>query len=298
MFNINEFTSNIFMKKTFLIFLFFPFIISAQKGKINFEIDHINIVVKDLLEAKNYISDKLGFSVKPGKLHENSIDNIFIKFADKSYIELLTAIKEKDELSKYYFQLAREFPAGTPVYLFLRVNTEEELIILERNILQSGIESVTEDIGYAKLISFDDDDLYNLIIIYYKSPVEDLPKYFTHENSAASLSSVWIDINNSDLIIKKLRLLGLNINDVNSMPIGDFSGYKAELKNKSIYFSNFPNDIFIYGITIGVKSLNKAVTHLTNKTNYLYDILISSRGSRTLLNPRVSFGMWIEILQK
>ena len=286
------------MKTVILLFFAFAISLAAQKNKINFEIDHVNVVVKDLSNAEFYLNNRLGFSTKPGKLHENSINNFFIKFKDKSYLEFLTASKIKDDLTKYYVSLIRENPAGAPAFLFLRINTEKEFQQFETNLLQSGIESIKEDLGYAQIISFDDEDLWNIVFIYYKSPVEDLPKYLTHENTAISLNSVWVNTSHSKLLIKKLRLLGFDIKETQTLPIGDFPGFKIELKNKAIFFSNFSGDNFIQGITIEIKNMKHTLSHLTNKTNYGYDLLISSRGALTLLNPKASFGMWIELLEK
>ena len=63
-----------------------------------FKIDHVNIAVKDLEAAKRQY-EKLGFSIKPGRLHESGILNAFTKFKDGNLLELITSSKEADELS-------------------------------------------------------------------------------------------------------------------------------------------------------------------------------------------------------
>ena len=44
-------------------------------------------------------------------------------------------------------------------------------------------------------------------------------------------------------------------------------------------------------ITLEVEGIKRAITDLTNRTNDVYDLYISSRGSKILLNPRTSFVM-------
>ncbi|MEL6821313.1 MAG: VOC family protein [Calditrichota bacterium] len=65
-------------------------------------LDHVNIAVKDLPKAVSFFEDTLGFAIKPGRLHKNSIDNAHVKFKDGSSLEFITASEPRDTLAKYY----------------------------------------------------------------------------------------------------------------------------------------------------------------------------------------------------
>src|SRR5688572_23728877 len=69
--------------------------------------DHVSIAVRDLEGGKSTYRDQLGFSLKPGRLHPNSINNAHIKFADGSALELITASTPNDPLAAHYLAFLR-----------------------------------------------------------------------------------------------------------------------------------------------------------------------------------------------
>ncbi len=69
-----------------------------------FSIDHVNVAVNDLPEAR-VVFEKLGFTIKPGRVHGNSIDNLHIKFANGTELELITSRKPLDDLATEYLNL-------------------------------------------------------------------------------------------------------------------------------------------------------------------------------------------------
>ena len=86
-----------------------------------FKIDHVNIAVKDLDAAKRQY-EKLGFIIKPGRLHKNGILNAFTKFKDGNLLELITSSKEADELSSWYLQFIQKNPAGAGGFVIEQIN--------------------------------------------------------------------------------------------------------------------------------------------------------------------------------
>ena len=66
-------------------------------------LDHIPIAVADLEQAADDFM-RLGFTLKPGRVHENGIRNRHLKFADGSEIELITATKARDALTREYLR--------------------------------------------------------------------------------------------------------------------------------------------------------------------------------------------------
>jgi hypothetical protein len=64
-------------------------------------LDHIPVAVRDLGRAAATYTG-LGFSLKPGRDDPNGIRNLHVKFRDGEGIELLTAPRGVDALSKHY----------------------------------------------------------------------------------------------------------------------------------------------------------------------------------------------------
>lgn len=64
-------------------------------------LDHVPVAVRDLERAAKKFRD-WGFVLKKGRQHTNSIENYHIKFRDGTEIELITASKPLDRVSKQY----------------------------------------------------------------------------------------------------------------------------------------------------------------------------------------------------
>jgi peptidoglycan/xylan/chitin deacetylase (PgdA/CDA1 family) len=70
-------------------------------------LDHTPIAVRDLPAAIDQFH-ALGFTIKPGRPHQNGIENASIKFADGSYLELITSHDASDAVSREYQQFLRD----------------------------------------------------------------------------------------------------------------------------------------------------------------------------------------------
>jgi catechol 2,3-dioxygenase-like lactoylglutathione lyase family enzyme len=69
-------------------------------------LDHLPIAVRDLEKAAaDYRA--LGFTLKPGRHHDNGMQNLHAKFSDATELELITAPEARDELSKFYVEHLR-----------------------------------------------------------------------------------------------------------------------------------------------------------------------------------------------
>ena len=101
------------------------------------KIDHVNIAVQDLKTARRQF-EKLGFVIKPGRLHKNGILNAFTKFKDGNLLELITSSKEADELSSWYLQFIQKNPAGAGAFVALKVESKSKLEILKRHFTKRG----------------------------------------------------------------------------------------------------------------------------------------------------------------
>jgi catechol 2,3-dioxygenase-like lactoylglutathione lyase family enzyme len=140
---------------------------SAQAQPIVLGLDHIPVAVRDLERASDRYR-ALGFTLKPGRPHDNGIRNNHAKFADGTEIELITAPAVRDALTKTY---VKHLAAGDgPAFLAL----------FTRN--QAGAATLLKAAGDLPYIFFGPRNA---------SPT-DRPEHFQHANGAQSLISVWL----------------------------------------------------------------------------------------------------------
>jgi hypothetical protein len=95
-------------------------------------LDHTPLAVRDLPAAIAQFS-RLGFTIKPGRPHRNGIENASIKFADASYVELLTSHEASDEISREYQEFLRKQEGVA--YVFVR---DEAVTRVTSRVLQAG----------------------------------------------------------------------------------------------------------------------------------------------------------------
>jgi catechol 2,3-dioxygenase-like lactoylglutathione lyase family enzyme len=122
-------------------------------------LDHIPVVVKDLDRAKQDFM-KLGFTLKPGRPHDNGLRNAHVKFADGTEIELITPTEASDELSTQYVDWLREGDGAVSLGLYRPGQTPAP----PPGVFFAGRQ---------------------------QSPT-DLPEHFDHPNGAVTLSGVWL----------------------------------------------------------------------------------------------------------
>ena len=103
-----------------ILLVFCDSVVLAQSGSTRKHIvkgiDHLPIAVANLDSAADHFR-RLGFTIKPGRFHANGIKNIHIKFNNGTELELITADKEKDELSAEYCNIIAD--GGGPAFLGL-----------------------------------------------------------------------------------------------------------------------------------------------------------------------------------
>lgn len=105
------------------IFLLLMAHLSWTQNSANIYIDHLTIAVNDLAQAKKDFK-ALGFTIKPGTLHTNSIENAHVKFHDGTSLELITASEPRDELAESYIEIMAE--GDVPAYFCLGMNDPKQ----------------------------------------------------------------------------------------------------------------------------------------------------------------------------
>ena len=129
-------------------------------------LDHIPIAVRDLDgAAADYRA--LGFSLKPGRPHENGITNQHVKFPDGTELELITAPEARDALTTTY---RRHLAAGDgPAFLAL---------------FAPGVATAS--------LGLDVDPLRYIFMFGRNQSPTDRPEHFAHANTAESLIGAWL----------------------------------------------------------------------------------------------------------
>jgi catechol 2,3-dioxygenase-like lactoylglutathione lyase family enzyme len=128
-------------------------------------LDHVPIAVRDLeTAAETYRA--LGFSLKPGRPHQNGIRNQHVKFPDGTELELITAPEARDALTTKY---RRHLEDGDgPAFLALFVPDKARM---PRDLPAS---------------------LHYWVFGPRNASPTDRPEHFAHANTATSLISVWL----------------------------------------------------------------------------------------------------------
>lgn len=142
---------------------------SAQQSVLG--LDHIPVVVKDLARAKADF-ERLGFVLKPGRPHDNGLQNAHVKFADGTEIELISPTEAIDALSVQYIEWLRNGDGAFSVGLYRPGS---------KNTPPPGV-------------FFD---------ARQHSPT-DRPEHFEHPNSAVTLSGVWLAGSPAERQLQKL----------------------------------------------------------------------------------------------
>ncbi|MGH1362086.1 MAG: VOC family protein [Calditrichia bacterium] len=176
------------MRRPILFVLLLSSGIFAQSLFQRLALDHINIAVADLETATALFNDSLGFAIKPGRLHENGINNAHLKFKNGTSIEIITASKPGDDLAAFYQKRISYAQGGSAAFLCLRLTySAASDSLLKRFPLNKA------DLGYAELYSFSlADPRHPLFFIRYKKRTSDNPRYLYHWNGAQQLSAVWV----------------------------------------------------------------------------------------------------------
>jgi len=161
-------------------------------------LDHIPVAVRDLARATSTYR-ALGFTLKPGRGHDDGIRNAHVKFPNGAGIELLTAPKAVDALSARYVEYLR---AGEgPAFVSFHARDTERL----HRVLRAGGYDFRQEGETTELLSRKFGFLF--IVRDNRSPT-DRPEHFVHANGATALQAVWIATPDSAALTRLLVALG------------------------------------------------------------------------------------------
>lgn len=234
-------------------------------------LDHVPIAVNDLARAvEDYKT--LGFALKPGRPHEDGIENQHVKFTDGTELELITAPAARDTLTTTYRRHLANGDGPAFMGLFAR-----------------GIEP-----GTTRPTSLD----YVFLSGRNKSPT-DRPEHFAHANTAESLVSVWLAGNDLSRERRLLHDLGaretekaVRVPDARRAAVAQFQEGDVLLLPGS---HQLVPGRRVVGVTLRVRSLDAARAIVDRGQLASLAVVPSADGRSVFLPPSRTHGLWIEL---
>ena len=245
--------------------------VSSQEPAVR-GLDHIPIAVKDLARAAERYQ-ALGFSLKPGRPHDNGITNQHLKFPDGTELELITAPAARDALTTTYRRhlTAGDGPAFLALYAPLRDRVPQ---------LGAGLQ-------------------YMFFGGRNASPT-DRPEHFAHDNTADSLIAVWLAGDDLSEERKLLGTVGASFARRTVYAPGAVEAEVAQLVEGEVVFLPGSHQIVkgrrIVGATLRVKRLATA-GDVMERANVKGLRMGGVNRSSLFLPPAVTHGLWLELRQ-
>lgn len=252
-------------------------------------LDHIIIGTNNLHEISNFF-EKLGFSIKKGRLHKSGLQNNFIEFEDNSEIELIEIKNPTDNFTKEYEKLISKNSYG--LQFALRVDDIENL---KNNFtsLNSNFTELQKGKDFSTLSSKNVNTHLPIFFIEFNKLNNSKTN---HENKTKGISSIWFET-------KYIKETARELVDIGFEPIGNysiptFSGKIVEFKNASFKIILIESVKYeITGITISLEN-KSAIKNILNKNfNKTFSSKIIEKGKSLFLPKEITNSIWIEFIE-
>jgi catechol 2,3-dioxygenase-like lactoylglutathione lyase family enzyme len=252
-------------------------------------LDHVPVAVASLEEAAERYR-ALGFTLKPGRPHDNGVRNHHAKFADGTEIELITAPEARDALTATY---RRHLGQGDgPAFLALYAPSMEA----------AGARLVAARVAHNHHRSYlgfgDGDGLSYLFLGPRNHSSTDRPDHFAHANGASSLVAVWLAGEDLSSERRLLTALGaelvtaeVRVPDAVSAPVARFAEGDVVLLPKE---RQLVPGRRIVGATLRVRSLVALESLLARRGAPVPTKITGRQGRSVFLPPAVTHGLWLE----
>ncbi len=262
------------------------FLTNSNLNKLS--IDHVNVAVNDLSKAK-LPYERLGFTIKPGRFHNNSIDNLHIKFVNGTELELITAKKPLDDLAVEYLNLINKGDGGA----FLALQAKSFITTITQEFQKKYPIRIEKGVGFQNLVFDENHPLRPIWFIEMGTPFKDIPEFTTHKNSAQKLVGVWISNQIADEVMELFTLLKRPIKTTD-LPIKD--SQRICLDGGEICLVNLPINTIgrpIVGVTIEVAKINITKEILKSEEIFYSEIFNDSTKS-IIISPDFTQNIYIE----
>jgi catechol 2,3-dioxygenase-like lactoylglutathione lyase family enzyme len=254
-------------------------------------IDHIPLVVANLDEAAETYR-RLGFAIKPGHPHPDSIRNEHVKFPDGAGIELITASEPLDETASRYLQMRSQ--GEGPAYVSFHTG---DMTALKRRLDRLGQAYSVHD----NLLELTNPTLKWLFVFEgtNQSPT-DRPEHFAHPNTADATQAVWIAGGDQRQMLAFFQGLGARI-ERRYVHVPEPTWVTvAAVANGEVIFLPSSRQLIpgrpIVGVVMHVRHVS-AVTRVLQSTG-VSSIRQTVGSSRSIfIAPQEARGVWLEFRQ-
>lgn len=249
-------------------------------------IEHVPTAVRNLDIAERRFR-ALGFTIKPGRPHDNGIANGHAKFADGSYIELITAPADRDALTRTY----RRFLAGGegPAFVSMYVDRIDGL-----DAALSGFGGRRED----GTVVFDRAPLADLFFGTRSRSPTDRPEHYRHANGARGIERVWLAPTDRATVERMTGALGARFATRRQCLPRCGLGREAQLENGALLLLPPSAQIvpghMIVGVTVTVRDV--AVTRAALAAGGIRPGVsgVVERPGSLFVPPALANGLWLE----
>jgi len=255
-------------------------------------LDHIPLAVTDLdTTAERY--RELGFTLKPGRLHENGIRNQHVKFTDGTELELISLREARDPLTAEYLKLlaSGDGPAFVGFYA------------PDINQLTGQLDAEGRTYRYdGGLLTFPESDRLRYIFFgdRNRSPT-DSPEHFEHRNGAEALIGVWIAGDDLDPERQLLTALGATITEQEVYVPERLKATVARLQQAEVVFLPASQQLVpgrrIVGATIRTRDLDALRRVLEAASWSVPPVVQTTYGRSMFVSPGIAHGIWLEFRQ-
>jgi len=172
------------------------------------------IAVADLGTARSTFRDTLGFTLKPGRVHENGLENVHIRFGDGSALELMTTGEgQSDGLSEWYSRFLARGDGGA--FVALRAGPADT--VLGRLGELAAEADVVEGRAFDWVSFPEGHPLHSVFFVHVRVRPPDEPVHLQHANGTSGLGEVWLEVPNPEKLGEVLKRFG-------SSPCGEIEG--------------------------------------------------------------------------
>lgn len=250
-------------------------------------IDHMSVAVTDLDRAKQDFA-RLGFTLKPGRTHDNGIRNAHAKFAGGGYIELITANHPTDPLATEYANWLKGGDGAIFWCLYA-----PDLGTLATRLSQLGLSPAGQE-----AITFSHEHMPHRVFFSDRpdSPT-DQPKYFVHPNTAYRLAGIWLSAAESERALLK-NLGAKQIASPQCTPFDTETQSLQLAQGETVGFvtEHRQAERAIVGASILVRQLS-ILTAILDRNHVVHKISQSCGHASVWVYPSEVHGMWLEFRQ-
>jgi len=253
-------------------------------------LDHVPIAVADLAAAAERYR-ALGFTLKPGRPHDNGIANWHAKFGDGSELELITAPRAVDALTRQYRDHLRY--GDGPAFLALYTTNATDVAALAETLGLMPRRS-------GPLVTFrEESPLAHLFFGPRNASSSDRPEHFQHANGARRLLAVWLAGLPTEAERELLTGLGARLGPARFEVPEDVAGQRARLSEGELRFLPMGEALVegrrIVGATLEVANLTPIRRLLATGRQNL-GLSFVETGDRLLVSPDSAHGLWLEFV--